>query len=166
MTVRVEQIHFQFAGLELGLRGFLRLAAAEAFDAGEQFGEGIGLGEIVIAACPQALDALIDIAERGENERRRGDAFIADGADDRKPVALGQHAVDDQHVVNAFARQCQAFIAIGGMIGDVAALGQSLDQPGSGVAVVFNDQNSHSVLQRACNDSFGIALIACMTRCS
>ena len=60
-----------------------------------------------------------------------------------QPVALGQHAVDDQHVVLAVERHGQAVLAVGGGVGDMADLAERLDQIVGGVAVVLDDQKAH-----------------------
>ena len=64
-------------------------------------------------------------------------------ADHRQAVELGQHAVDDQHVVLAVQRQREALLAVGREIGHVADLAEGLDQVVGGVAVVFDDQETH-----------------------
>ena len=67
----------------------------------------------------------------------------AQRADDREPVALGQHAVDDQHVVVAVERQREPVLAVGGPVGHMADLAEGLDQIIRGVAVVLDDEQAH-----------------------
>ena len=64
-------------------------------------------------------------------------------ADHRQAVALGQHAVDDQHVVVAVERQREPLLAVRRLVGDMADLAEGLDQIVGGVAVVFDDQQAH-----------------------
>ncbi len=45
-------------------------AACKRVDARQQFGHVIGLGQIVVAAGAQPRDAVIDIAERAQDEHR------------------------------------------------------------------------------------------------
>ena len=126
--------------------GFLALAAAAArqrLDAGEQFGERIGLGEIIVAAGAQALHPVVDLAERGQDQHRRLVALGAQFADHRQTVALGQHAIDDQHVVVAVAGQRQALLAVRRLVGDVADLAEGLGEVVGSVAVVFYDEQAH-----------------------
>src|ERR1700692_3270090 len=66
--------------------------------------------------------------------------------DDGQAVALGQHAVDDQHLVLAVERQRLAFLAVGRLIGDMADLAERLDQIIGRVAIVLNDEKAHDVL--------------------
>ncbi len=63
--------------------------------------------------------------------------------DHRQSVELRQHAVDDKHVVIAFARQRMAVLAVGRMIGDVPRFPQRPDEIGGGVSVVLDEQNAH-----------------------
>src|SRR5262245_29602955 len=49
--------------------------ARQRLDAGKELGEGIGLGEIVVAASAQTLDLLVDIAERRQDQHRGVDAL-------------------------------------------------------------------------------------------
>ena len=118
-------------------------AARQHFDAREQFGERIGLGQIIVAAGAQALDPVVDLAERRQDQRRRLDALAAQGPDHRQPVELGQHAVDDQHVVLAVERLREPFLAVGGEVGHMPDLAEGLDQIVGGIAVVFDDQETH-----------------------
>jgi hypothetical protein len=78
----------------------------------QQLRKRIGLGQIIVAARPQSLDPIIDLAERRENERGRLDAFAAQGANDREPVEFGEPAVDDEHVILAVKRLSESFLAI------------------------------------------------------
>ena len=72
------------------------------------------------------------------------DALGAQRADDRKAVTLGQHAVDDQHVVVAVEREREALLAVGRLVRDMADLAKRLDQIVGRVAVVFDDQKAHA----------------------
>ena len=75
--------------------------------------------------------------------------FGAQRADHRQAVALGQHAVDDQHVVFAVERQREALLAVGGVIGDMADLAEGVDEIVRGVAVIFDDQQAHAEWARS-----------------
>ena len=68
--------------------------------------------EIVVAAGAQPLHAVVDLAERGQNEHRGVVGARAKRSDERQAVPLRQHAVDDQHVVAAGKRQREALLAI------------------------------------------------------
>ena len=66
--------------------------AAERFDASQQFGIGVGLRQIIVAACPQALDAIVDLAQRGQEQHRRRIAGFAQVLHQTQPVQVWQHA--------------------------------------------------------------------------
>ena len=101
-------------------------AAVQHLDAGEQLGKGVGLGQIVVAAGAQAGDAVVDLAERRQDQHRRGVAARAQPGDHRQAVAARQHAVDDHHVVVAAVGQREAAVAVGGDMRGVAGLGEGL----------------------------------------
>ena len=121
----------------------LRLAARQRLDAGEQFGKGVGLGEIVVAAGAQSLDAVVDLAERGEDQNRRFVALRAQRGDERKAVHLRQHAVDDGHIIAALMGEIVARDAVGGVVDGMAGLAERLDEIARGVAIVFDDEDAH-----------------------
>jgi hypothetical protein len=83
--------------------------------------------------------------------------LLRSAADDRKPVELRQHAIDDQHVVLAVKRERQALLAVGRAIGDMADLAERLDQIIGGVAVVLDDEKAHgrSPLKKPMADRLG-----------
>src|ERR671933_176156 len=58
-------------------------------------------------------------------------------------VTPGEHAVDDEHVIGVGRRQRQALFAVGGVLGDVAGLAQSLQEILRGFPVVLDDQDAH-----------------------
>jgi hypothetical protein len=55
-----EEVHFEIGEGEAGDDGGGAGAADEGLQAGEQFGEGEGLGEVVVAAALEALDAVVE----------------------------------------------------------------------------------------------------------
>ena len=114
--------------------------ACQRFDTRQQFGKRIRLWQVVVTAGPQAFDAVVDLAERGQDQHRRLDALGTQFADDRETIALGQHAVDDQHVVLPVGGQCQALLAIRRLVGDVADLAERAGDIVGRVAVVLDDQ--------------------------
>ena len=83
-------------GVGLGVAGFA--AAGERIDARQQFRHVIGLGQVVVAAGAQPGDAIIDVAERAQDQHRQ----LAPGGAQRlhqgEPVELRQHAIDDRQI--------------------------------------------------------------------
>ena len=70
-----QPVELEVADAVDGLLAAAAAAARQHLDAGQQLGEGIGLGQIVVAAGAQALDAVVDLAERGQDQHRRLDAL-------------------------------------------------------------------------------------------
>ena len=140
-----EPVELEVADAEHGLCGVGLPPPGKRLDAGEQLGEGVGLGQIVVAAGAQARDAVVDLAEGGEDQRRRVVALAAQFLDDRQAVALRQHAVDDQHVVAAIRRHRRTGIAVGGVVGHVSRLAQRLGKVGRGFLVVLDQKYPHGV---------------------
>ena len=98
------------------LRRALGAAPRQRLDPRQQLGKGVGLGQIVVAAGAQALDAVVDLAERGQDQDRGLDLLGAQGGDQRQAVHLRQHAVDDGDVIAALVRQVVAADAVGGVV--------------------------------------------------
>ena len=142
-TLRRQPVEAEVADLVAGRRLRRAGAAGQHFDAGEQFGEGVGLGQIVVAAGAQAGDAVVDLAQGGEDQHRGLVVLGPQRLDDRQAVAARQHAVDDQHVVVHARGHGVAGFAIGGVVGDMAGFVERLDQVARRLAVVFDQQDLH-----------------------
>ena len=108
-----DEIHFEIAGLEQGLRSSQGRTAGERGEARHQFLEGEGLDEIVVAARLESVDPIVDAGEVGEKEHRRRDAVPAHQRDDAEAVQFRQHAVehDDVEAVGACALIAFATVA-------------------------------------------------------
>ena len=68
---------------------FAAATPGQRLHAGEQFGEGVGFDEVVVAAGGEAFDAVIHFAERGEDEDGRAHAVLAQFFDDGEAVQFG-----------------------------------------------------------------------------
>src|SRR6185437_16304155 len=66
-----------------GFLGRAAMASRQYFDPREQLGEGIGFWQIVVPAGAQALDAIVDLSERRQDQRRRAVALLAQRTDQR-----------------------------------------------------------------------------------
>ena len=117
--------------------------ARESLRTREQLRERIGLGQVIVAAGPQPLYPVVDLAQRRKNECRRLDAFASQRADDRQPVKLGQHTIDNQHVILAVERVGEPLLAVGRQLGDMPDLAERLGEVVGGIAVVFDYQKTH-----------------------
>ena len=63
--------------------------------------------------------------------------------DHRQAVALGQHAVDDEHVELVVERERKTLLAVARHLGHMAGFAQRLFQVVGGVAVVLDDKQAH-----------------------
>src|ERR1700722_18637964 len=73
-----EPVEFEVAQAIEGLFARpLGMAARQHFNARQQFGKGIGLGEVIAAAGSEPLDAVVDLAERQKDQHRRLDILRA-----------------------------------------------------------------------------------------
>jgi hypothetical protein len=63
-------------------------------DARDELLEREGLGEIIVRAFAQALDAILDAAARGQYQNRRGILPRAQRAQHGKPVAVRQPQIE------------------------------------------------------------------------
>ncbi len=99
------------------------------------------LGQVIVAAGPEASDALVDVAEGADHQHRRVDAGGVEPADHLQAVQARQHAVQGDGVVAAAERRLQSLAPIGLAPHLVAGRGKAgLHFLGGGV-VVFDDQD-------------------------
>ena len=121
-----EEVHFEIGDAQLGGRGRAAAAPQQRFEPRQQFRESVRLDQIVVAAGPQAFDAIVDRAEGAEDQNRDADFGGAERGDDGEPVHARQHAVDDQRVVGARAGHKKAVAALLGDIDGIAAFAEPL----------------------------------------
>src|SRR5262249_18196373 len=81
-----DQVDREIANAQDGLLDDSFAAAPERLQARQQFDEGEWLDQIVVAAGAQAAHAVIDLAERGDDQERCGHAVIAQLAHHRDAV--------------------------------------------------------------------------------
>ena len=84
-----DEIDLEIADAQYRLLHHRGAAARQRIDPRQHLGEGERLDEIIVAAGAQAAHAVVDLAERADDERRRGDAVLAQAADDRRPSIPG-----------------------------------------------------------------------------
>ena len=114
--------------------------------------------EIVVAAGAQAGDAVVDLAQRRQDQHRRRVAARAQAGDQRKAVAARQHAIDHHHVVVAEIGQREAGLAVTRHMGGVACFREGLFEIVGGLAIVLDDENLHgtSIRENAAEaDAYG-----------
>ena len=139
-----EQVDLEIADRQLGRLPFGAAtidATEDRIDPSGELGEREGFDEIVVGAGVEPVDAVIDRAQRGEDERRRRNARGANRTEHRQPVEARQHAVRYDQVEDTLARQEQPIAAIAAGLDDIARLPQPLGEVGGGRGIVFDDQD-------------------------
>ena len=105
--------------------------------------------------------AFLDIVQRAQDEHG---CLVVGGAqrgDDRQPVDPRQHAVDDHGIEGLAPRYVQSGPPVLGQIDAMAALGQSLDEIGSGLLVVLDDQNTHDIDRSSSGEAGSCRALPC-----
>ncbi len=154
------QIEAEVRHLEGG--ALLRRSAPpeQGLDARDQLGEGEGLDQVVVGPLVEAADAIVDVVLRGEDHDRGVDPVAADAAKDLQPLDVGEHEVEDDHIVRFVGGEVEAVATLGGDI-DGKALGhEPAPDEARDLAVVFDEQDPHASPQgrdgdgRACGGDF------------
>src|ERR1700755_950709 len=68
---RANEVHLELAPLRPRAAGAGLAPARQRLDPGDQFGQGVGLDQIVVAAGLQARDLVLDLAQRAQEQHRR-----------------------------------------------------------------------------------------------
>src|SRR3989442_6976329 len=119
-----------------------RPAAQDGADARQQLGEREGLHQVVVGAELQALDAVLYLVARADEEHRRL-ALATDALQHAEAIHARHHHVHQHQVVAARGGQVQAFGAVAGDVDDVGVLCQALADIGRGLRFVVDDQDAH-----------------------
>ena len=138
-----QQIELEIGHLQSGGGGALVTSPPEVLDAGQQLREGIGFGQVIVAAGAQPLDPIVDLAQRGQEQHRRRIAGLAQVLHQAQPVEVRQHAIDDQPIERLHGGTQQPLTAVLRDLGAVPALPQTFGEVLRGVAIVFDDQDTH-----------------------
>ena len=118
------------------------LRRPSASSARQQLDEGERLDEVVVAAGAQAAHAVVDLAERADDQEGRGDAVVAHLPHHGDAVDVGQHAVDGDHGIVARGAAAQGFAPRGGEIDLVAGGRELFDELACGFRIVLDDQDA------------------------
>jgi hypothetical protein len=118
-------------------------AADEGLEAGVQLGEGEGLGEVVVAAGLQAADAVVELGAGTEDDDGQLVLLRAQGLDQRQPIELGEHEVNDGGRVVTLPGERKAIEAVGRVVHGKARLLQPAGDKGGELGIVLDDQDAH-----------------------
>ena len=110
----------------------------------QDLGEGVWLGEVVVAPGPHALDPVRGAADRAQHQDRRDGVPLPQAPDQRQAVHGRQPPVDDKRVVNPLGGEREAQLAVRGAIDDMSAFGQAASQIRSGAVVILHDEQAHA----------------------
>lgn len=120
-------------------------AASEGLEAGDDFAHGEGFGDVVVCACVEAFDALIDFAASGEEEDGGAVAALAEGSDGGEAVDAWEHDVHDDGVEGAGADEFDGVVSAVGDGDFIAAFGEAEFEGLSGAGFIFDDEDFHEV---------------------
>src|SRR5262249_23881354 len=110
-----EEINRQISDTDhIRLRG--QTAPQEGPYAGEEFGKGEGLHQVVVRSKLQALDAVVQPITRRQKEHGCLFATAAQLREYRPAIACGKHHVEDDQIVGACLREAQSVFALGSNI--------------------------------------------------
>jgi len=142
-----EEVHFEIGEGEAGDDGGGAGAPDEGLEASEQFGEGEGLGEVIVAAALEAGNAVVERAFGAEDEDGEFDLFGAPAFDDAEAVELGKHEVDDGGVVGIFTAEFASFFAVGADVDDISGFAKAFGDESGYFGVVFKKEDFHVGIQ-------------------
>ena len=119
-------------------------AAVEGFQSRHEFGEGEGFGEVVVGADIESADALVDGAERREDQHRRAQSAAAPLREEFEAVGVGaEHSVQDDGVPGDIKGEG---FGVGGGFGPFDAMSlfaEAAQEVVAGFGVVFYEEYLH-----------------------
>ena len=130
------------------VRSFRRSAPGQCPEAGEQFGEGEWLDQVVVCTDIEASDAVVDRIAGGQQQDRRPVARRAKFAAQTEPIAVGQHHVEHEDVVHGFCRQPSRVLDRSRRIDRIAVAAQATRDQAGEADVIFEQENLHQ--RQAC----------------
>lgn len=140
-----EEVELEVLDMEAGgLAGLRGVALEQIAQAGEEFGEGEGLGEVIVAALFKAADAIVDGTACGEDEDGCANAGLAQAEDEVDAVHVRQAEVDDEDVIGVGGGEAFRGFAVRRHVHNVAGLSQSLTEKGLDIVLVLNQQEAHA----------------------
>ncbi len=136
------QIELEIADAQHRFLDHRGAAPRQRLDPRQQLGKGERLDQIIVAAAAQAAHAVVDFAERADDQSRRINAGVAELPDDRQTVDAGKHAIDCQHGIGGGKPEMQSVVAVERQIDLIAARAEKIDQLPSRFQIVLNNQDA------------------------
>ena len=112
-------------------------ASKDGADAGEDFADAEGFGDVVVGAEFQPDDGINFFGFGSEEEKGDLGVFASDAPADFVAIQLGHHDVEADEVGLLGVIEADGFLAVRGGDGVEAVLGKDFDQGLAGVVVVF-----------------------------
>ena len=117
--------------------------ANERLDAREQFGEGEGLREIIVAPGPQAAHAIVHGSFRAQDDDRHFHPLRPPLLDHAEAIETGEHQIDNGGVVVIVQSEVQAVIpTLRSVHGEARLLQPFADEFGD-FSVIFDEEDAH-----------------------
>jgi hypothetical protein len=130
-------VDFEVVDDEHGIFGVV-LAADEGADAGFEFAEDAGFGDVVIGAGVEAADAVFGVVLAGEDDDVGGDAFFAHLVEEGEAVDVREAEVEDDDFVLAGGGEAVAGGAVFGDIDGEAGLLEDGGDEGLDGLIIFD----------------------------
>jgi hypothetical protein len=118
-------------------------AADDGVDAGDEFFDVKGFGQVIIGAEVEAFDAFIEAGARGEEDDGDGISLFAESAEDTESVAAGKHDIEDDEVVGGGGGDGVGVVAIAGGVDGEALFFEALLDEGEELVLIFDDEDAH-----------------------
>ena len=120
-----------------------RGAAGDCVEPRNEFVDVKGFGEVIVGAEVEAFESLIECATGCDEHYRRGDAALANIAQNAETVASRNHDIEYECVVRAGGGERERFITMRAEI-DVEAPGfEPFEHEARELRVVFEHQEFH-----------------------
>jgi hypothetical protein len=116
-------------------------APSESLNARQQLNERERFGKVVVSACAQSADAIVNLTKSTNNQNRGNDASLAQAAHDFNSVDVRQHAIYRYHCKSRRKPKIHCIAAVSGYVHLIAVHGQRLDELARCLVIVFNDEN-------------------------
>jgi len=138
-----EEIEGEISDGEAGRFGGAGGTTDEGLDAGEEFGEGEGLGQIIVATSLESADPVIDGGLGTQEEDGDPIALGAEALDELEAVKTGQHDIDDGGVVGGGGGEIEGGTAVMADIDGEPALTESVGDERSDLGIVLDYEEAH-----------------------
>jgi len=125
-------------------RSFRRIATSEGAEPSQQLTEGERLSEIVIGACVESANPIIDRPARGNHDDRRPVARAAKVTTGRETVLIGEHDVEHHDVVCRVREHRARVTGCACHVTDHVDGAQRPSDCGRHGYVVLDDQHAHT----------------------